>query len=74
MRTMKEELVWLREWKSPKLFYDELEQWIERYNSSYLHSALGYQSSQKFEDKINKSKTHMTHKKHGHLHLPMIFC
>ena len=55
MRTMKKELVWINEWRSPNAFYQALDAWIEYYNSSYLHSALGYQSPQKFEAKqINK--------------------
>ena len=65
MRTLKEELVWLREWKSPKAFYDALDHWIEHYNTAYLHSALGYQSPQQFEDKINKSTNAKTHKKYA---------
>lgn len=49
MRTLKEELLWLREWKS----YQELEQalgsWVKDYNRSYLQSALGYKSPQAVE-------------------------
>ena len=44
MRTLKEELVWLREWTSPFELAEALETWIERYNAEYLHSALGYRS------------------------------
>ena len=51
MRTMKEELVWIREWRNPTEFYRALKEWIEYYNSSYLHSALGYQSPKQFETK-----------------------
>jgi putative transposase len=49
MRTLKEELFWLREWNSPFDLAKELEAWIERYNESYLHSALGYKSPRQFE-------------------------
>ncbi len=42
MRTMKEELFWLREWRSPNELADSLGTWIESFNSSYLHSSLGY--------------------------------
>ena len=44
MRTLKEELIWLREWTSPFELAEALERWIERYNAEYLHSALGYRS------------------------------
>ncbi|MFA5162810.1 MAG: integrase core domain-containing protein [Elusimicrobiales bacterium] len=41
-RTLKEELIWLKEWQSPQELAKEPESWIEGYNGSYLHSALGY--------------------------------
>ena len=49
LRTLKEELVWLREWTSPTVFFEALERWIADYNTSYLHSALGYRSPEAFE-------------------------
>jgi putative transposase len=39
IRTMKEELFWLREWESESKLSDELDKWIKYYNTSYLHSA-----------------------------------
>jgi len=42
MRTLKEELFWLREWSSPAEVAVELDKWIEWYNQHYRHSALGY--------------------------------
>ena len=44
MRTMKEELLWLRSWTSPEDLKYELTKWTENYNKDYLHSSLGYQS------------------------------
>lgn len=44
MRTLKEELIWLREWDSLAEAKAALEGWIKRYNESYLHSAHGYRS------------------------------
>jgi len=38
-RTMKEELLWLREWTSPFDLVDALGKWITYYNGNYLHSA-----------------------------------
>ena len=49
-RTMKEELLWLREWTSPFELADTLKEWVSSYNESYLHSALGYKSPIKFEE------------------------
>jgi transposase InsO family protein len=48
-RTMKEELLWLREWSSPFELVDALSEWIPEYNSSYLHSALGYKAPIQYE-------------------------
>jgi transposase InsO family protein len=39
LRTLKEELVWLREWTSPAAFFQALDRWLADYNASYLHSA-----------------------------------
>lgn len=51
MRTLKEEFAWLQEWTSPTAFINGLDQWIEHYNSAYLHSTLGYTSPLQFEHK-----------------------
>lgn len=48
-RTMKEELLWLREWHSPFELVDSLGKWVESYDRSYLHSSLGYKSPEQFE-------------------------
>lgn len=55
MRTLKEELLWLREWKHADQMDRALTNWIKYYNESYLHSALGYQSPNKFEETYNLS-------------------
>ena len=60
MRTLKEELVWITEWRSPTKFFQALDVWIEYYNSSYLHSALGYQSPNNFEAKQQLKTTQNT--------------
>ena len=44
MRTMKEELFWLREWRGEVQISKELDKWVQYYNSSYLHSAHGYKT------------------------------
>ena len=44
IRTMKEELRWLREWESERELSLELDKWVEYYNRNYLHSAHGYRT------------------------------
>ena len=44
IRTMKEELFWLREWGSERELSLELNKWVEYYNGNYLHSAHGYRT------------------------------
>jgi transposase InsO family protein len=44
IRTMKEELFWLREWDSERELSLELNKWVEYYNRSYLDSAHGYRT------------------------------
>jgi len=55
-RTMKEELLWLREWTSPFELADALSSWITSYNQSYLHSSLGYKSPNQFEEEYRFSQ------------------
>jgi putative transposase len=50
MRTMKEELIWLKEWKSSEDLSKELQCWIEKYNADYLHSTLKYRSPNEMEE------------------------
>lgn len=44
MRTIKEELIWLREWSSSEELTKALKDWAMNYNSEYLHSTLNYRS------------------------------
>jgi putative transposase len=55
IRTLKEELVWLREWADPYELSAALSRWIEEYNANYLHSALGYQPPNRAEETYNLS-------------------
>lgn len=59
MRTLKEELLWLREWTSPFELATELSAWMERYNKHYLHSSLNYKTPNQFEREHQK-QSHMT--------------
>lgn len=49
MRTLKEELCWLREWKSVNELKTALDTFVEDFNSSYLLSALGYKTPNEFD-------------------------
>lgn len=49
MRTIKEELVWTNEWDNQEEFGKAFSIWVDAYNSSYLHSSLGYLSPCRFE-------------------------
>ncbi len=49
MRTLKEELVWLREWQSVDQLKMALDDFVESFNEWYLHSALGYKTPNQFE-------------------------
>lgn len=54
-RTLKEELVWLREWDSPFVFVKELQNWIEvDYNQRHRHQTLGHKTPAEFEAFINR--------------------
>lgn len=55
-RTMKEELLWLREWHSPFELTDALGGWVKSYDNHYLHSALGYKSPNTFEEEYWNSQ------------------
>jgi len=56
MRTLKEELLWVREWSSVAELTTELDRWIEYYNESYLHSVLGYRPPNQAEETYNLSR------------------
>jgi len=60
IRTMKEELFWLREWENERELSLELNKWVEYYNRSYLHSALGYRTPIQAEEDYYKN--HTSHK------------
>ena len=58
-RTMKEELLWLREWTSPFELLNVIEEWIPGYNANYLHSSLGYRTPDQVEtDYLNGQLIH----------------
>ena len=42
IRTLKEEVVWLRDWESADELRAALEAWLVRYNTTRPHQALGW--------------------------------
>ena len=49
IRTIKEDLVWPREWLTVEQLRVALDWWISQYNDDYPHSAIGYRTPQQFE-------------------------
>jgi transposase InsO family protein len=54
IRTLKEDLVWPREWLSVEELGTALAWWIRNYNEDYPHSALNYRTPQQFEAAFNQ--------------------
>jgi putative transposase len=62
MRTLKEECLWLKEWRGPLHLQQELEHWIEvQYNQNYLHSSLAYKTPCQFEMQFINSHFALSH-------------
>lgn len=51
IRTVKEELLWLREWSTVEEVARAVKEFVPRFNAEYLHSALGYKTPNEFEAK-----------------------
>lgn len=49
IRTIKEDLIWIKEWKSPSQLEEEIKAWIVRYNTDFPHSSLNYKTPEQFE-------------------------
>jgi len=60
IRTMKEELFWLREWESERELSFELGKRVDYCNRNYLHSAHGYRTPVQVEEEYYKN--HTSHK------------
>jgi len=57
IRTIKEELFWLREWKNERELSLELNKWVDYYNRSYLHSKHGYRTPIQVEEDYSRNHT-----------------
>jgi putative transposase len=51
VRTIKEELLWLREWTTVEEVARAVKEFAPRFNTEYLHSALEYKTPNEFEAK-----------------------
>ena len=49
IRTLKEELLWLREWITVEEAARAVKEFAPKFNAEYLHSALGYKTPDEFE-------------------------
>jgi transposase InsO family protein len=49
IRTIKEELLWLREWQTVQEIASAMPEFAADFNEHYLHSALGYKTPNEFE-------------------------
>lgn len=49
IRTVKEELIWLREWSTVAELARAMPEFAASFNENYLHSALGYKTPNEFE-------------------------
>ena len=56
MRTLKEELLWLQEWNSLEHLKTSLSLWVNEFNTTYLHSALGWKTPQCVHQQAGKNR------------------
>ncbi len=55
IRTIKEDFIWINEWDSPFDLQDELDTWINDYNTNFPHQSLMYATPNEFyKSWINK--------------------
>ena len=57
MRTMKEECIWLRDWRSAAELRTALDAWMRHYNANRPHSSLDSLTPVEFADKVNAGLT-----------------
>jgi len=56
IRTLKEDLIWPREWFSFQQLRNALEKWFRDYNEDFPRSAIGYLTPCQYEAKYNQQK------------------
>ena len=55
IRTIKEDLIWTREYSSFKELESAIAEWVKNYNEDYPHSTLGYMTPYEYERWFNAS-------------------
>lgn len=60
IRTLKEDLIWPREWNSYQQLENALKRWVEDYNEDFPHSSINYLTPAQYEQK------HLTKKRLKH--------
>ncbi len=55
--TLKEECIWLNEWKTFSEVIEGIFKGVRDYNADHLHSALDYLSPNEFEEKLERKNT-----------------
>ena len=53
IRTIKEDLVWTREWNSFSELENALIEWVKNYNEDFPHMSLNYQTPYEYEKNFN---------------------
>ena len=56
IRTIKEDLIWPREWNSIYELRGALTEWVQNYNEDFPHSSLGYMTPYDYEAWFNASQ------------------
>lgn len=56
IRTIKEDLVWTREWSDPFQFTEALKNWINDYNTDFPHQSLNYLTPSQFMEKAQNKE------------------
>lgn len=59
MRTIKEDLVWPREWNSPLKFKDALDKWTRDYNEDFPHQTLKNRTPRQFYKQFMEANTYL---------------
>jgi transposase InsO family protein len=54
IRTLKEDLIWVKDFQSLPEAKTHIHEWIKWYNREYVHSALRYQSPEEFEKSLSE--------------------
>ena len=60
IRTIKEDLIWTKEYNSTAIFENALKQWVKAYNEDYPHSSLGYMTPYEYERWFNASAAYQS--------------